>query len=66
MANAEEASTRWQAAGAAAGSIMPLGAQDALEEPPDDGEAEAIAAVSAHQATSARDLLSLDLRLPQA
>ncbi len=40
--------------------------RDATEEPPGDGEAEAIAAVSARQAVAARDLLSLDLRLPQA
>ena len=54
-----------QAGGITAAGLA-LGGRDAAEEPPDDGEAEAIAAVSARQAMASRDLLSLDLRLPQA
>lgn len=55
---------------AQAGGIMAAGlasaGRETADEPPDDGEAEAIAAVSARQAAAGRDLLSLDLRLPQA
>ena len=40
--------------------------QVAAEEPPDEAESDAIAAVSERQTSAAQDLLSLDLDLPQA
>ena len=59
------AACTWQEGGITAAGLAP-GGRDAAEEAPDEGEAEAIAAVSARQAAAARDLLSLDLSLPQA